>query len=348
MLAISAAIGLFTSRVADASQCSRWDNGLHPCDGLVMQPTCQQNESTWMDGQLRNYFNWLYSDDPQRACYKMLAKYWSSDPDAKDTATIVQIDPEFYMCTFDWDGDGHVYGTPNNPTPQGKTNDYDAWKSPVYLETVPREPECDLVPEGLYKTLPGTGTAGGDFSQSAREAIIAKNYTNNGNVMRSDAATHAGLSDANPVFSRFTLPPYRDDPEMDDFQVPTTANSTAQIDHIIPRKDIRGCPCGTNHPRNAAVITAGLNREMSNKMNHPKRIAMLQAFVPGYVPPVALEIDNLDLESDAREVNVSAESGAAPELDAGGCAAAPGASGALLLLAGIALLVRRPSARANP
>lgn len=52
----------------------------------------------------------------------------------------------------------------------------------------------------------------------------------------------------------------------------------ANIDHIIPRKDVSGCGCGTNSPKNAIVISRLLNNEMSNDVEHPLRIQILGQF----------------------------------------------------------------------
>jgi len=60
---------------------------------------------------------------------------------------------------------------------------------------------------------------------------------------------------------------------------------SAQVDHIIPRVDIRGCRCGTNQFANAAINSAWQNVRMSNDMNHPDRIkALCQWTNPSTLP----------------------------------------------------------------
>lgn len=52
----------------------------------------------------------------------------------------------------------------------------------------------------------------------------------------------------------------------------------ANVDHIVPRKDIYGCDCGNNSYANALVISWDLNNEMSNQCDHPDRQAILNKY----------------------------------------------------------------------
>lgn len=57
----------------------------------------------------------------------------------------------------------------------------------------------------------------------------------------------------------------------------------AQVHHVVPRKDQRRCPWGTNSYKNAAVISSKLNRFLWN--NHPpaevvKRLNNAKAYAP--------------------------------------------------------------------
>jgi hypothetical protein len=45
------------------------------------------------------------------------------------------------------------------------------------------------------------------------------------------------------------------------------ADTVAQVHHVVPRKDLRCCPWGTNSYKNAAVISGKLNRHFTN--NNP-------------------------------------------------------------------------------
>ena len=61
------------------------------------------------------------------------------------------------------------------------------------------------------------------------------------------------------------------------------ADTVAQVHHVVPKKDPRCCPWGTNSYKNAAVISGKLNRHFSN--NDPpaeevKRLNGAQAYPP--------------------------------------------------------------------
>jgi uncharacterized protein (TIGR03382 family) len=273
---LAAAFTLLTAtqleRVADASTCTRWVNQLHPCDGLVAMSVCN-DDSQWSDGQWRNYFNWIYADTAQDACYKEVLKL---DPGMEDTATVVAGD----ICVYDYDDDGDIDG-----------RDYSATASTMSTTEFTREPECDLTPEGPWKDLStGPGTPGEHFLESVRNQVLDANYSKYGSL-KSDAGPSAdpqpGTQDFDQVrHTRVAHHPYTDDPDVTTVpQVPTNLTDYAQIDHIIPRRDVNGCPCGPDDASNALVISSQLNQSMSNRMDHPDRIKLLKEFVPGYVPP---------------------------------------------------------------
>jgi hypothetical protein len=75
-------------------------------------------------------------------------------------------------------------------------------------------------------------------------------------------------------------------------------DTSLQVDHILPRVDVYGCPCGTNGYNNALIISGSLNRAMSNDLRHPDRIAILQEYVPGYVAPQRAPFEPSDEEAD--------------------------------------------------
>jgi len=61
------------------------------------------------------------------------------------------------------------------------------------------------------------------------------------------------------------------------------ADTVAQVHHVVPRKDPRCCPWGTNSYKNAAVISGKLNRHFSNNdppTDEVKRLNGAQAYPP--------------------------------------------------------------------
>jgi hypothetical protein len=57
----------------------------------------------------------------------------------------------------------------------------------------------------------------------------------------------------------------------------------AQVHHIVPMKDLRCCPWGTNSYKNAAVISGKLNRYFTNKNPPPDEVKQLNGAQP-YTP----------------------------------------------------------------
>ncbi|MDI1477895.1 hypothetical protein QHF84_14835 [Polyangium sp. y55x31] len=57
----------------------------------------------------------------------------------------------------------------------------------------------------------------------------------------------------------------------------------AQVHHVVPKKDLRSCPWGTNAYKNAAVISTRLNQHLKNKVPPIKEVLQLnnaQAYTP--------------------------------------------------------------------
>lgn len=309
------------------AQCMKWRAALSPCQYFQNAPGCS-DVATMMWAQRRAYFLALYSDDAQRACESSYINYPYNgpieavvDPDAPDQAE----------CWIDYNSDNIV----EVPTQQDPISP-DGYTTVVHFEPVPREPQCDLVPNGPYGPFvvgPANPTEGGKFSKSVREQIRDLNYAPRIQKYISDAPMDRI---DHPTPNRQTMPPYEDDYfENDGFQLQPTWAESMQIDHIIPRKDIHGCPCGTNDPANAAVVSAGHNNAMSNQMDHPGRIELLTLYTnyvaasaaPGWRPPESDELARGDDE-------VVGDEGA-------GCTAGGGGSSWLLVGAALVALGRR-------
>jgi len=59
--------------------------------------------------------------------------------------------------------------------------------------------------------------------------------------------------------------------------------NAAQVDHVASKADPRGCNWGTNSNKNAAVVSAQLNRYFSNK-DRAKEVVDLINAIPPYTP----------------------------------------------------------------
>ncbi|MDI1434974.1 hypothetical protein [Polyangium sorediatum] len=69
----------------------------------------------------------------------------------------------------------------------------------------------------------------------------------------------------------------------DDGKTPRYDPDRAEVHHVVPRKDLRGCRWGTNAYKNAAVISARLNQHLRNKVPPEKEVVQLNK-VPPYTP----------------------------------------------------------------
>ncbi|MDC0747747.1 hypothetical protein [Polyangium mundeleinium] len=68
-----------------------------------------------------------------------------------------------------------------------------------------------------------------------------------------------------------------------DPKTPDNDPDLPQVHHVVPRKDLRGCPWGTNAYKNAAVISRRLNRFLWYNYPPEKEMAQINN-VPPYTP----------------------------------------------------------------
>ncbi|MRG96074.1 hypothetical protein [Polyangium spumosum] len=120
---------------------------------------------------------------------------------------------------------------------------------------------------------------GGSLEQ--REWVLAVNRKKNKGEIRSDLAGFKfPCKKGEPAIC--TEPDFLEDPDAEE-RSPFFADTVAQVHHVVPRKDKRCCPWGTNSYENAAVISAKLNRHFTN--NDPpaeevKRLNDAAAYTP--------------------------------------------------------------------
>lgn len=244
------------SSSATASTCERWENDLDACD--VLSVDICSNPSVWEPQNWITFQNWKYSDTGLQACDKYFQK---EDPGIYNgiVAVFPTSNPDNFDCYMDGNGDG--VANPNDSS----------FYTQVHIATVTRDECCDLTPEGPYSNLPGLWptSRGGDFAQSLKDGILANNNaTNNLPISyeyHSDATTVPPMSTAVDYWTTLVARG-------------ALLDRYPQVDHIIPRKDSKGCTCGSNSKANALVISGKLNREMSNNCLDPKRLQILDAY----------------------------------------------------------------------
>lgn len=112
------------------------------------------------------------------------------------------------------------------------------------------------------------GVSGANFTETQKVNIRALNRTHFTSIGQNTGPSQNRSDLAGFCFSK---PPSGCAPTIDNGNGTCTEPSTAlqanqvQVHHIVPRKAGTSCPCGTNSPKNAAVISAKLNSYFSNK-----------------------------------------------------------------------------------
>jgi len=280
------------------------------------------NPSAWTFGQWRHYWNAQFKATKEEACKAYVETHKFTPPLTALQKAVTEIqggtgDPLSWYCVYDYDQNGTA------------SNDWDHAHSSIHMVTEPAEPMCSLKPNGPYKALRiPTRLAFGpglDFAETTKNLVLA---TNKG-LMNNNTSDAWDLSANGQPHLDYFDPLYQGGPVYD---------QTPQIDHIIPRVDIKGCACGPNTSANALVISAKLNGEMSNNSAHPTRQAILQFYATSGTPRETDDTTVIDPSFDG----VENESEIGDETTAG-CSA--GAGGGIAGI-GVALLgLRRRRAK---
>lgn len=299
LVAIVAACLAFTATAgsARAQECVKLHNALNACDVMQGNSGCTSTgggtpvNPTW--GQMRAYNIHRYVEPGAGAVYKACEQYFrmvKSPPDWKGYMTkngnlevTVDADGLGGMCHID------INNSCADPGAYGETsaNCFSTYERRVaatliYSTNVTREPQCSRTPNGPYKDYPGgPSVVGGQFSSTQRET--ARQLNRDSNVwgwLVSDAWDDPvnATDEFSALVHNSTLFHSVDDPDGFLFYSDPNYDGYAHGDHIIPRIDISGCKCGDNSYANLAIISRELNIRMSNDMNHPDRIKMMQAY----------------------------------------------------------------------
>jgi hypothetical protein len=207
------------------------------------------------------YYQYLYSDSPEQACYK-----WGLKRHGQYNGKARKIAADTANCFLDDNNNGI------DDDPKGTS---------IFFETIDREWCCEVDVEGPHSGLnpdvyylswrgnvvqyrPKDGEyftsqtvydSDGDEYLSQVDQVRAQNSTQNAVLFTSDLK---GSSELPFEYCGGDL--YTNSPNL---------GCRPQVDHIIPRKDIKGCDCGSNSFKNALLISAQLNNQMSNYCGDP-------------------------------------------------------------------------------
>lgn len=167
---------------------------------------------------------------------------------------------------------------PNNadvtgPTLFSLTDPIPASDSPKYCSTEVNGPYSNLATVGEPETFAACGqtypepSPGMVFVADQRFDMIDLNKANNSNNVKSDLAGFCydpPQGNANNCIEKDPTGMYCKEP----LYLSPNSNTWAtrpNVHHVVPKKDQRGCPCGKNSVKNAAVISAQMNSVFSNK-----------------------------------------------------------------------------------
>jgi hypothetical protein len=257
------ALSLCLASHTASADCDKWDAGLDICSTSPTVCGCSGAPSNCQEAsfaQTRNYFNKLFSDGAQAACEQAI--YYSSYQGTAVTAkgpggSPLAANADVAFC---WLAGGST-----------------AYTS-VWLESIEREAMCERTPNGPYTSLGTAGTDGASFTTTKRTNIRNANMRRNGGVLRSEAGVAApppGTPIAGEPYNALGYNGSIFSHESDMWIPYINGPALANVDHIIPRKDIYGCDCGPSSYANMLIISWDLNNRMSNDSEHPDRQALL-------------------------------------------------------------------------
>lgn len=274
------AVILTSASSASAADCYKWTIGLGQC--AVVPSSCTNNTPGPMTfGQRSKLALAEHTDFASEACKNFKTYGNSNNPHPVLTK---KIDNTTYQCCMDDNEDGVC----NDATFTYTYNDY-----------IPKEECCSriptgqlhgsITPDGGYYLISGVAgnlvvfrpaAAGEPFTtapwggHAPQIQLVRDQNSLGGNLFTSDlwkdqtppnlsALEYSGC--ANGVLNNASSAPWQCKP---------------QVDHIVPRKDINGCDCGSNSFKNALLISAKLNNDLSNNCTDPKRISIMNKYAP--------------------------------------------------------------------
>lgn len=225
-------------------------------------------------------------DNPTFGCFY---KTWQNAcADAVNIAKVFGADPykEGYMCQAVGNGDYRLQVGPDVSN-----------TITIYYEAAPRQTpliEIKSVPtevSGPYRDLTEPQQLGPDLDFHCAKVdnveqwvrILQVNRKAHGGQVHSDLAGFeypCGV-DENCKPKTCTEPLVLKDPA-DKRTLPNDPDR-AQVHHVVPRKDKRSCPWGTNSNKNAAVISGRLNRHLFNKVPPENEVLQINK-IPAYTP----------------------------------------------------------------
>lgn len=374
LILIGTTIGVAAPATAAPPACVKWQGGLTVCEALgIGSSTNCTYVPIGIENETANAV--LFSNSALQACRQLIKKmkpaaynYTSAKP--IKACMFNPGTPTDNTCypmpfgSFPWTTPTSAYCVYDaNNDNKTDWNDASLLGYTVSLQTTQPDSHCSCTVNGPHTGLPWSGNIaswedwqvvfGHKFPHALKQAILQHNFTTNSNSYKSEAI----LKTTGATF----------DPEPNLQKVDIYADDAAEIDHIIPRVDSKGCLCGDPTPNNAAVISRQLNAQMLNvspKYNQD-RARMYEKYVTcpntsqwQFTNSNARRIDllqNHQLDESLMHVDVLGDPMPRPQrrgqgnetieenTEAGGCSAG-GAAGLGIALSALGIRRRRRSA----
>ena len=290
-----AILTISSTAYADPPQCMRWENQLTVCEALGngSSTNCTYSAQGIETEQVNAQ---LFASNAEKACKQLITKMnpaaYQYNPSKKIKAcTWSTTDPNDETCygiwqtPFDPPDEGQVAwcvydvtgGANGGPDGDIDWDDATMLGYTVSYQTQQPDPHCFCTATGPYDGLAWAHEEESKwaiaiawlrhtFPKGLKTAVLAKNKMTNNNAYVSDARRpNDTIFDPEPNLQKDNL--YDAD--------------AAEIDHIIPRVDSKGCLCGQVTPNNAAVISRQLNASMSNTspLYNADRARMFEKYV---------------------------------------------------------------------
>jgi hypothetical protein len=124
---------------------------------------------------------------------------------------------------------------------------------------------AQVAPGNMFEWPSGMFDADGGVIDQRRWVLQVNRNGNDGGIRSDLAGFEWPCKGSDGGLTKCTEPEDLVDPEKKDAGLGW--EPVAQVHHVVPRKDLRCCPWGTNSYKNAAVISAKLNNYLTN--NNP-------------------------------------------------------------------------------
>ncbi len=263
--------------------CDKWVAPLTDCE--TVPESCPNSALTYVQQDLRTeriyydtpegacegWHTWGYPNDTHEVHETMVGtdgvRCWSDSDDPEglddeedDTDTVTVI----YLDTFELDSccaeEENIVGPHSTITP-------DVWYYPHPGPSQPQLPDAGRPFTTLDRVILGQGTKPAQIRRVREENLVSAPDLFYSDLVRPGVPTSISEVETEICEDGILSKAANADPDC-----------APEVDHIIPRVDSHGCPCGSNSFNNVQLISHAVNNELSNNCNDPLRRDMIDYY----------------------------------------------------------------------